>query len=990
MQQRNNRKEYRRRLSLLLVVAMVVMLLENVTGGTPAKASGTAPDITNITFDNADTANSGSPDIPLRISSDIQLYYLANLIENKETNPNYENKPYAECSYQLTQDVTISYNAWKPIGNSSTPFLGTFDGQGHTVSGINITNDTLVVPSSIYNSDNICLGMFGNIGAGTIENLTITSSTLTKPSSGNWYNCLGLLAGNIGDSGNVTIQNCHTGGTVEVASTASYSYSTDFDALSGWDFCSKMVGGMIGGITKNSSNRTITIEGCTNSASVTADGVKYVGGIIGGITYGSITNCTNSGAITANREVGGIAGKAGMNTSIANCNNQGNITALDYSSEIWDEFSRDTCCSTSVSDYAPGYYVGGITGYNYKEILSSKNSGTITGNSNVGGIAGFNKYYVGESSNRGTITTSGSYSEHTITSPGVPLTFQSEGKNIGGISGNSISDGSVITDCINQASVTGKENVGGILGNLEETDSSGKLVVQYSYNTGTVLAAEEALCGGLIGTGQSTQNSYYLANLTPQEEDNGDNNGTQEKKSAREFSSGEVCYYLEHDGNGARNIWSQILGSDSYPSLIQETLTESSVYQIKLSDIQSDTTYTTYKYCNNNDTVKKAANITTVAGYTYHYYLVGSSITDLTEIPETQEITGDCHIAVKKVAVVIPSTPTPSTPTPTVAPTATPEPTPTVTPTDTPDSTPAATPVVPVFTPSPTPTVAPTDTPEPSVSPTTEPHVTKAPSATPVPGTVGSTVVKDKTEYQMTGKNTARVNKIIGVKTNVKIPATIAIGGNKLKVTAIADNTFLNNKKIKQVTVGKNIIKIGTKAFKNCKNLKKITFSGQTTTVGTQCFANCTNLKSISLPNGMKTIGKEAFKNCTGLKAVKIGKTPKKSAGALPDTGGGTQKVKAGKLELKISVGNGAFENCKSLRSVIINTQVRVIGNSAFKNCKSLASIIVRSLILKTVGKKALTGVSNCKISVPQKKFTPYRKLFKNKGQGKKVFVAKV
>ena len=94
-------------------------------------------------------------------------------------------------------------------------------------------------------------------------------------------------------------------------------------------------------------------------------------------------------------------------------------------------------------------------------------------------------------------------------------------------------------------------------------------------------------------------------------------------------------------------------------------------------------------------------------------------------------------------------------------------------------------------------------------------------------------------------------------------------------------------------------------------------------------------------------------------------------------------------LKLKISIGNNAMESCKNLKSVVINSAVKVIGNSAFKNCVKLSSIIVRSLILKTVGKKALLGVKKCKISVPTQKFKPYKKLFKNKGQGKKVFVAK-
>ena len=75
---------------------------------------------------------------------------------------------------------------------------------------------------------------------------------------------------------------------------------------------------------------------------------------------------------------------------------------------------------------------------------------------------------------------------------------------------------------------------------------------------------------------------------------------------------------------------------------------------------------------------------------------------------------------------------------------------------------------------------------------------------------------------------------------------------------------------------------------------------------------------------------------------------------------------------------------------MIINTQVQVIGNSAFSNCASLEDIIVYSKQLRTVGNQALKGVSDCKISVLKVKLKKYKVLFKNKGQGKRVIVAKM
>lgn len=55
------------------------------------------------------------------------------------------------------------------------------------------------------------------------------------------------------------------------------------------------------------------------------------------------------------------------------------------------------------------------------------------------------------------------------------------------------------------------------------------------------------------------------------------------------------------------------------------------------------------------------------------------------------------------------------------------------------------------------------------------------------------------------------------------IPNTVKISGITYKVTAIAPNAFKNCKKLKRITIGKNITKIGAKAFYKCTRLAKIT-----------------------------------------------------------------------------------------------------------------------------------------------------------------------
>ena len=74
-----------------------------------------------------------------------------------------------------------------------------------------------------------------------------------------------------------------------------------------------------------------------------------------------------------------------------------------------------------------------------------------------------------------------------------------------------------------------------------------------------------------------------------------------------------------------------------------------------------------------------------------------------------------------------------------------------------------------------------------------------------------------------------------------------------------------------------------------------------------------------------------------------------------------------------------------------LGSGVTKIGKNAFSGCKKLTTIKIRSAKLKAVGKNAWKGISkSAKIKVPSKKLTAYKKLLKNKGQDKKVKIAKL
>lgn len=223
-------------------------------------------------------------------------------------------------------------------------------------------------------------------------------------------------------------------------------------------------------------------------------------------------------------------------------------------------------------------------------------------------------------------------------------------------------------------------------------------------------------------------------------------------------------------------------------------------------------------------------------------------------------------------------------------------PTPSMMPTDTPVGTvtgiptglPSASPTVasPDILPLPTATISATKTPAASRLPeTVVPE--KTPDAKPTPGTtpeVGKTPVpataapalpsikKGSVWYHKASNGQYRVltiNKkanssgIIGTvaylcpikksKTSFTIPAKVTIEKCVFKVTTIAGGAFSGNKKIKQVVIGKNIVKINAKAFYGCSNLKKIRMDTKLlkkSSIGKNVFKKINKKAVVRVPKG--------------------------------------------------------------------------------------------------------------------------------------------
>ncbi len=240
------------------------------------------------------------------------------------------------------------------IGTSGSPFTGTFDGGGRTISGF-----THIAPAS----GNV--GLFGAVSGASAEirDLTLTSVNVqgAQPTGG--------ITGSLGAG---LIINCHVQGTIEGTQFVGGISGSLYDAATVQDSTSSgtvrsaggtSVGGIVGMSWANSG--LPTIRNSTSSATIanTGAGSNYFAGIVGW-NEGVVEDCSATGDITG--PVGNAGGLVG--------NNSGPI--------------RRSFATGSLP--AGQALVGGLVGLNSGNgsIEDSYATGSVSGSTNVGGLVG--------------------------------------------------------------------------------------------------------------------------------------------------------------------------------------------------------------------------------------------------------------------------------------------------------------------------------------------------------------------------------------------------------------------------------------------------------------------------------------------------------------------------------------------------------------------------------------------------------------------------
>lgn len=201
-------------------------------------------------------------------------------------------------SFKLTTDLNLTSQTFTSIGDSTGAFVGTFDGDNHTVSGLTVALFGYVKQANIKNVKLIVAiersvaetgGLVNRVhGTATAHKTTITNVEVSGTVSG-VNQCGGLVGWVLAP---LTITDCVNRATVTSTGTA--------------------VGGIIGGHDTGSATNTkqLVVTGCKNYGNVTTTST-WVGGIIGisrKSTGSSIDGCYNFGNVNGKTQVGGIVG----------------------------------------------------------------------------------------------------------------------------------------------------------------------------------------------------------------------------------------------------------------------------------------------------------------------------------------------------------------------------------------------------------------------------------------------------------------------------------------------------------------------------------------------------------------------------------------------------------------------------------------------------------------------------------------------------------
>ncbi|MBP3299645.1 MAG: leucine-rich repeat domain-containing protein [Muribaculaceae bacterium] len=152
---------------------------------------------------------------------------------------------------------------------------------------------------------------------------------------------------------------------------------------------------------------------------------------------------------------------------------------------------------------------------------------------------------------------------------------------------------------------------------------------------------------------------------------------------------------------------------------------------------------------------------------------------------------------------------------------------------------------------------------------------------------------------------------------------------------------------VETVTGGRNLTEIGEFAFSGCRTLKNITLGNKLIALQEEAFSS-TSITSLALPESLEILGIRAFNDCRSLKEIVV-------PGKVTD------------------VGNYCFFGCQVIESITLGKNVRYIGEYAFRNCPALTSLICKGSVPPSHDDFTDVQFASVTLYVPEKALNTYK-----------------
>nr|WP_284731829.1 CARDB domain-containing protein [Halorientalis regularis] len=235
-------------------------------------------------------------------------------------------------------------SGFEPIGVESEQFNGTFDGDGHTVSGLSIDR-----PNDSH------AGLFG-WNNGTVRNVSLVDAEVTA------RDAVGTLVGTNGG----TVRNVSARGTVGGRDVA---------------------GGLVG-----LNEPTGTVREASATVTVGDQDLTNAGGLVG-FNEGTVRGASAGGTVSGDTWVGGLVGFSSFEGSVTNVSANGTVSGDTWVGGLVGDNGGIVQAAVAAGAVDGADRVGGLVGENRRRVTDTFAVGPVSGTTNVGGLVGYNNSF---------------------------------------------------------------------------------------------------------------------------------------------------------------------------------------------------------------------------------------------------------------------------------------------------------------------------------------------------------------------------------------------------------------------------------------------------------------------------------------------------------------------------------------------------------------------------------------------------------------------